>query len=288
MRMTDKHRRMTVVSFLVVIALLFCVSPATAQWENRGDLNLNGIPFELLDAAIFAGYFANGLLIFTIDIEAQIAATDINMDGITLSVADYVMMIRIEMGAGDPPPADPDTFAVSVIYDYGDTSVIVSARFDRIPASMYLEFDFAAQPTYNARLVYGDGPISMGTAGAGKALAMLVTGMNSIPSNGDYIPLVELAYQGDPPTKIAGGVLGAEGDQGNLAVDTTYTAGDANHDITVNIGDAVYIINYIFKGGTAPSPLVAGDANCDETINVGDAVYIVNYIFKGGPAPGCR
>jgi len=66
-----------------------------------------------------------------------------------------------------------------------------------------------------------------------------------------------------------------------------FICGDANHDGTVNIGDAVYVINYIFKGGAAPVPLEAGDANCDGSRNVGDAVYIINYIFKGGAAPCC-
>ena len=63
--------------------------------------------------------------------------------------------------------------------------------------------------------------------------------------------------------------------------------GDVNGDYAVNVGDAVYVINYIFKGGPAPTPLAAGDANCDQAVNIGDAVYIVNYIFKGGPAPCC-
>ena len=66
-----------------------------------------------------------------------------------------------------------------------------------------------------------------------------------------------------------------------------YLCGDANHDATVNIGDAVYVVNYIFKGGPAPSPLESGDANWDLAVNVGDAVYIINYIFKSGPAPCC-
>ncbi|MCK5125094.1 MAG: hypothetical protein KAR42_02460 [candidate division Zixibacteria bacterium] len=61
--------------------------------------------------------------------------------------------------------------------------------------------------------------------------------------------------------------------------------GDANGDGTVNVGDAVFIINYAFKGGPAPNPLVDGDANCDGSCNVGDAVYLINYAFKGGPAP---
>jgi len=67
----------------------------------------------------------------------------------------------------------------------------------------------------------------------------------------------------------------------------TFVCGDANGDKSVNIGDAVYVINFIFKGGPPPSPLEAGDANCDHARNVGDAVYVINYIFKGGLAPCC-
>ncbi|HDS01032.1 MAG TPA: PKD domain-containing protein [candidate division Zixibacteria bacterium] len=64
-----------------------------------------------------------------------------------------------------------------------------------------------------------------------------------------------------------------------------YICGDANSDETVNISDAVYIINYVFVGGTTPDPLEAGDANCDATVNVSDAVWIINYVFVGGNAP---
>jgi len=63
--------------------------------------------------------------------------------------------------------------------------------------------------------------------------------------------------------------------------------GDANGDATVNVGDAVYIINYVFKGGAPPPNLNEGDANGDCGVNVGDAVYLINYIFKGGPEPVC-
>ncbi|MCK5125730.1 MAG: hypothetical protein KAR42_05700 [candidate division Zixibacteria bacterium] len=66
-----------------------------------------------------------------------------------------------------------------------------------------------------------------------------------------------------------------------------YVCGDANGDETVNVGDAVFIINYAFKGGPAPEPVESGDANGDGQSNVGDAVYIINYAFKGGPEPDC-
>ncbi len=62
--------------------------------------------------------------------------------------------------------------------------------------------------------------------------------------------------------------------------------GDANWDYQVNVGDAVYLISYIFKGGPAPSSgLCGGDANGDCACNVGDAVFVISYVFKGGPAP---
>ncbi|MEE9441435.1 MAG: SBBP repeat-containing protein [candidate division Zixibacteria bacterium] len=61
--------------------------------------------------------------------------------------------------------------------------------------------------------------------------------------------------------------------------------GDANGDGDVNVGDAVYIISHVFKGGPAPNPIEAGDANWDGDCNVGDAVYLINHVFKGGPGP---
>jgi CubicO group peptidase (beta-lactamase class C family) len=64
-----------------------------------------------------------------------------------------------------------------------------------------------------------------------------------------------------------------------------FVCGDANGDDQVNVGDAVFIINYVFKGGTAPDPVCTGDANGDGDCNVGDAVYLIAYVFKGGPAP---
>ncbi|MDD4051877.1 MAG: CARDB domain-containing protein, partial [candidate division Zixibacteria bacterium] len=66
-----------------------------------------------------------------------------------------------------------------------------------------------------------------------------------------------------------------------------YLCGDANADGKINVGDARYIVVYVFEGGAAPRPLEAGDPNCDGKINTGDAIYIVNYIFRQGPAPCC-
>jgi hypothetical protein len=53
------------------------------------------------------------------------------------------------------------------------------------------------------------------------------------------------------------------------------------------VGDAVYIVAYVFRGGPSPRPYdpCSGDANGDCQCNIGDAVYIINYVFFGGPPP---
>jgi len=66
-----------------------------------------------------------------------------------------------------------------------------------------------------------------------------------------------------------------------------YICGDVNSDISLSVGDVIYIINYLFKGGPAPYPIEAADVNGDDQITVGDVIYLINYLFKGGSQPDC-
>lgn len=61
--------------------------------------------------------------------------------------------------------------------------------------------------------------------------------------------------------------------------------GDANASGAVNLADIIAVVNYVFKGGAAPSPLCRGDANASVNVNLSDIIYLVNYVFKGGAAP---
>jgi len=66
--------------------------------------------------------------------------------------------------------------------------------------------------------------------------------------------------------------------------------GDVNNDGVVAVGDVVYLLNYLFKGGLAPVPFnCVGDVNNDNIVAVGDVVVLLNYLFKGGavPDPNC-
>lgn len=63
--------------------------------------------------------------------------------------------------------------------------------------------------------------------------------------------------------------------------------GDANADNKISVADVVYLISYLFKGGSPPNPLIKGDANGNGKVTVADVVYLISYLFKGGPTPHC-
>ncbi len=80
--------------------------------DLRGDVNLNGIPFEIGDAVVLTNYFISGLAAFTVNPEGQIAASEVNGDGVVLSVADLVYLIRVIIGDAAPvAKPGPDVFA---------------------------------------------------------------------------------------------------------------------------------------------------------------------------------
>ncbi len=70
--------------------------------DDRGDINLNGIPNEIADAVVFTNYFVFGMPAFTINLDGQKAASDVNADGIALSVADLVYLVRVITGDALP------------------------------------------------------------------------------------------------------------------------------------------------------------------------------------------
>jgi hypothetical protein len=60
--------------------------------------------------------------------------------------------------------------------------------------------------------------------------------------------------------------------------------GDATGDNVLNILDVTYIVNYIYKDGPEPQPVLeTADADGNGKINILDISRIVNYLYKNGP-----
>ncbi len=92
-----------------------------------------------------------------------------------------------------------------------------------------------------------------------------------------------------PPYCHAFGSIWIGGDERGAYFDKNgyLLAADPNGDGVINVNDAIYILNYLFRGGPAPDPLESGDANCNGDVDVTDAIYILNYLFREGDPPDC-
>ncbi len=53
------------------------------------------------------------------------------------------------------------------------------------------------------------------------------------------------------------------------------------------VADLVFLVDYLFKNGDAPSVLEAADVDGTPGITVPDLVFMVDYLFKSGPPPTC-
>ena len=117
--------------------------------DDRGDVNLNNIAYEIADAVMFTNYFIRGLSAFTINIAAQIAATDVNADGLTLTVADLAQLIRVVVGDADPIPKTSPHAEQAIVYsEVVDGVLRVSTETSHDLGAAWLVYDIAPGLTF--------------------------------------------------------------------------------------------------------------------------------------------
>ncbi|MDD4051488.1 MAG: dockerin type I repeat-containing protein, partial [candidate division Zixibacteria bacterium] len=63
--------------------------------------------------------------------------------------------------------------------------------------------------------------------------------------------------------------------------------GDISVDDRITVGDAVFLINYLFRGGPAPTVLNHADVDGSGVVDLADAVYTINFLFRAGPGLLC-
>lgn len=128
--------------------------------DYGGDLNLNGVAYEIADAALYADYFMSGLNALDPNPQyraAQISTSDVNQDSLTLTPADLVTLIRIIVGDALPfSRLEPFHSTATVI----ETGPEFSLTTPDAVAAVYLEFDIAGVYTVtnlsNLKLDYAE------------------------------------------------------------------------------------------------------------------------------------
>jgi hypothetical protein len=115
--------------------------------DKRGDINVNGVVYEIADAVMLTNYFIKGLKAFDDHVEASIAASDVNADGIALSVADLVYLVRVIVGDANPYPK-PLPGAYATLTQHGEI-VKMDASLDIGALLMVFETNGVVTPECN-------------------------------------------------------------------------------------------------------------------------------------------
>jgi len=64
--------------------------------------------------------------------------------------------------------------------------------------------------------------------------------------------------------------------------------GDINGDNRINIADAIFMINYLYREGPPPEIFAKADVSCDGELNLPDVLVLINYIFREGYLQCCQ
>jgi hypothetical protein len=124
--------------------------------DARGDINQNGQTYEIADAVMFTNYFLHGLSAFDPYRDAATAASDVNADGVPLTVADLVYMIRVIVGDVQPYAKDVvNQFdAVSVAYTLSDGNLAITDGTKMGAIALVVEGNVTPTTSTNADLQY--------------------------------------------------------------------------------------------------------------------------------------
>jgi len=108
--------------------------------------------------------------------------------------------------------------------------------------------------------------------------------VNGVLAGGNFIPLLAPPQAADGMKVLSGAIR---------IVERLFVRGDATSDDKVDIADAIFILTFLFGGGSPPLCPDAADANDDGRINVSDAVAVLSTLFGNTaairppyPAPG--
>ncbi|HLU47983.1 MAG TPA: hypothetical protein VK116_07855, partial [Planctomycetota bacterium] len=114
-------------------------------------------------------------------------------------------------------------------------------------------------------------------------IAIQPTESNEIGLEGSGEPVKTVASQSG--ISVPADVIGAE----LVVVATTppipFIRGEANDDSSRDIGDVVFLLNYLFQNGPELLCEKAADSNDDGTLDLSDSIHLLLFLFRGGLAP---
>ncbi len=76
-------------------------------------------------------------------------------------------------------------------------------------------------------------------------------------------------------------------EHGSVTVFGAYQCGDHNGDATLDIGDLVHLVEFMFEGGAPPVDGLVADCTGDGILDIADLTCTVDFMFNQGDEPTC-
>jgi hypothetical protein len=268
----------------------------------RGDVNLNGLPYELADAVNFANYFIQGNTAFNVSLDSQINATDINGDLLPAKIEDYVYLSGIISGEMSPNQTITDNSYGLLKFDEMGSILKVSGNFGLPVGGLQLCYYATNSSPYDVILLSHASQMDLNYSRIGDTLRILVHNDMTLGGIRDSIPsgfgeLFEISYSGNRPRLVSARASGFYGQKITLSWPGPYdNRGDLNlNGVGNEIADAIVFVNYFLYGLDAfqvnlPLQIATSDINGDGLVlTLEDYVYlwgIIKGVFMPLPKAG--
>ena len=153
----------------------------------------------------------------------------------------------------------------------------IAATFDGLEQNTYLDGKLVSTVENTGEMNINSDPVYIGSNGSSRYFNGLV----------DDVQIYDVALSAEEIEDLAENILidpgPGPGDPEPAA--PQFVRGDSDDNGQLNLTDAVFILQYLFRAGAVPSCLQAGDVNRDGGVNLSDAVAILSYLFLAGEPP---
>lgn len=252
--------------------------PCADYIDHRGDVNLNGIAFEIADQILFINSYLYGTGVFTIDEKEQLHATDANEDHNSWTVEDLAYMYRVIVGDTPPFTYIPDTVDVD-FYLNNNTLTLDSTKDLGI---LYLrsagnQTPFVTTSNPDVELAYAYDSLNNYT----NILLYLFGGTNPITSELTLGGITDTILQFEASTFLGDAI----NEHLYKSSDSVYQLGDLNLNLVpYEIADAVLFTNYFVFSDTVfkKNPeLQIANSDCDQDgapLQINDLMCLIRVI----------
>lgn len=257
--------------------------------DDRGDLNLNGVAYEIADYILYQEYFVYGDSVFSTDPQrrqGQIAASEVNGDDLTLHVSDLVFLARIITGDANPLPKSVsgslvDSADFQIVRAVDRLTVWVNSAIDI--SGVFLRFNISGTPGTPEKL-YRAQNLDLGYMVSSNELRLLLSppltpyDSSKIPV-GNW-PILSIPFVGDLQ-EIEIQASNHSGQELAATASLIQTRGDLNADRSLSPADVVLELTCVFL--LSNCSLGLADLNCDSALSPTDVMEILNAVFLAAP-----